>query len=212
MSDGDGEDVYISGMDSELKEVLDARPGTLAENVNTLLWRAIGGKTKAELERKLEHAKRRQSEFEADISELQQSKSEEEDRIKALKSKIGDVNADPMESDVFDSHYMEKVEQMERDGMHYHEDMPVVEEMASELGVEPVELVGRVMQRVVSEDRAIHATQFYLPEHTRDDDNGLQETHSDYEVFEAKHAEYREAPRADEITVDDMGDFEAWSK
>lgn len=189
------EDVFVRGLDAELKQVLDARPGTLAENLNTLLWRSVGGETSAEIEAKIEHSDRRLAEFDAELAELERARDEEQERNDALYRRRAELAENkPTDTDEYDDALDGLLDRLVDEGhpQRLSAGLDMVTETAAKFGTPPEELMADLRKRAIRTDRHVHPTNLRR-------------------ITSKPEESWRNAPYADGLSIDEIDEYEVWS-
>jgi len=85
-------DVFIRGLDDDLKRMADADSRSLSEFFNSAGWKELGGKRKSAVETRLEHKETRISQIQNEIEDLQQELAEEEAEKEALENQLEELD------------------------------------------------------------------------------------------------------------------------
>lgn len=157
-----GEDRFHVHLDKKLKKAIDARPETNKEIAHRALWNEIGGQKKSFLEMKIGHKDEQIAQLENKIADYQEELADEKAEREALVHKRDELNAPDEEYDERLNIILSKAE--DGDIPSVVPAAPAVEELASDLGKDPADVHGDLVDRAAKQDRRLYNRDFMQPQ------------------------------------------------
>lgn len=194
-----------------LVAAIEADPRSNTEIIRTALWNEFGGEKQSALEAQRTQKQATRDKLRNEIAELN-SRIEEYDReIATLDEKIGTLDTDGLPDSADTDLDAVLTDMVEHDTKHYPASHGRLQQIAAEFSSEAAVVRDELQRRAVIQDRPIPAEQFYSlgdMEYARTGSHPPDYSPS-LELETAKRI--LDAPPADEIDVDEMDDWEAWS-
>lgn len=159
-----------------------------AEYIRAAVSEKLGGGKDSAIEARIKQREATIEKMEAECSTLERRIQEYNASIEADKRKL---NSDEYDADTLNNELDVKMDMLEESETHLFPDHPDIKQIASEHDIEPVKVMNELCVRAVEQSRPIPLSQFY-------------------EGF-ARPPGVDDAPDADELTVDEMDDWEVWS-